>query len=115
MTQDAFKIGGEISVTGKWVPRTPGGFFRKSPDSADLLKEWDDIHADARADKGVLQTEINHAIGEDAVLVHHVFKDADALRNYFAVTATAHSEALLNVAKPLLHLIRGGSLYLLAY
>lgn len=107
MTQDEFKIGGEISVTGKWVPGTPGGLFRKSPDSADLLKEWDDIHGDARADKGVLQTEINHAIGEDAVVVHHVFRDVDALLNYFAVTATAHSEALLKVAKPLLHLVRG--------
>jgi len=107
MTQDKIDIGEEISVTGKWVPRTPGGLFRKSPDAAHLLKEWDDIHADGCADKGVLQTEINHAIGEDAVLVHHVFKDADALLNYFGVTAATHSEALLKVAKPQLHLIRG--------
>jgi len=107
MTRQDFQIGDEISVTGKWTPRTPGGLFRKSPDSADFLKEWEDIHADARADKGVLQTEINHAIGEDAVLVHHVFKDADALLNYFDVTASAHSQALLAVAKPQLHLIRG--------
>lgn len=107
MTNTTFQIGDEISVTGKWVPRVPGGLFRKSPNSADLLKEWRDIHADASADKGVLQTEINHAIGEDAILVHHVFKDADALLNYFGVTATAHAQALLGVAKPQLHLIRG--------
>lgn len=107
MADNTFKIGEEISVTGKWVPRARGGLFRKSPDSADFLQEWEDIHADARALKGVLQTEINHAVGEDAVLVHHVFKDADALLNYFSVTATAHSEALLAVAKPQLHLIRG--------
>ena len=107
MTQVDFKIGGEISVTGKWLPRTPGGIFRKSPDSADFLNEWEDIHTDARADKGVLQTEINHAIGEDAVLVHHVFKNADALLNYFGSTASTHAEALLKVAKPQLHLIRG--------
>lgn len=107
MTRDEFKIGDEISVTGKWVPRTPGGLFRKSPDSEDFLKEWNDIHGDASTDTGVLQTEINHAIGEDAVLVHHVFKDAEALLNYFANTAAAHSEALLKVATPQLHLIRG--------
>ena len=63
MTPQDFLIGDEISVTGKWVPRAPGGLFRKSPDSNDLLREWEDIHADARSDKGVLQTEINHAIG----------------------------------------------------
>ena len=107
VTREDFRIGGEISVTGKWVPRAPGGLFRKSPDSTDLREEWEDIHSDARADKGVLQTEINHAIGEDAVLVHHVFSDSDALLNYFGETAVAHSAALLKVAKPKLHLIRG--------
>lgn len=107
MTDTTFKIGSEISVTGKWVPRAPGGLFRKSPDTADLLQEWEDIHADARASAGVLQTEINHAIGEDAVLVHHVFRDEDALLHYFGETATAHAEALMEVAKPELHLVRG--------
>ena len=33
-----------------------------------MLKEWEDIHADAKGDIGVLSTEINHAVGEDAVL-----------------------------------------------
>jgi hypothetical protein len=50
---EPLKISGEISVTGKWVPRSPGGLFRKSSDADDLLKEWEDIHADARADQGV--------------------------------------------------------------
>ena len=101
------QLGAEISVTGKWVPSTPGSLFRKSPDSAEMRQEWQDIHDDAAADPGVLSTEINHAVGEDAVLVHHVFKDADALISYFATTATRHMGALTQVAKPEQHLIRG--------
>jgi len=105
--QQDFRIGNEISITGKWVPRTAGGLFRNSPDAPKLLKEWEDIHSEARAAEGILQTEINHAIGEDAVLVHHVFRDADALATYFGATASEHAKALLAVAKPQLHLIRG--------
>jgi len=101
------KIGDEISVTGKWVPTKPGGLFRKSAESRDMLQEWEDIHAGARSDAGVLSTEINHAVGEDAVLVHHVFKDSDALVHYFSTTATQHMGPLSAVAKPELHLIRG--------
>ena len=69
------KIGTEISVTGKWVPIKKGGLFRRSAESKEMLQEWEDIHADAKADAGVLSTEINHAVGQDAVLVHHVFED----------------------------------------
>ena len=101
------RIGQEISVTGKWVPTKAGGRFRKSAESQEMLQEWEDIHAGARADPGVLSTEINHAVGEDAVLVHHVFKDPDALVHYFSTTATQHVGALTKVAKPQLHLVRG--------
>ena len=104
------KIGQEISVTGKWVPTKQGGLFRTSAESREMLKEWEDIHAGARGDDGVLSTEINHAVGEDAVLVHHVFKDPDALVHYFSTTATQHMGALTDVAKPQLHLIRGVSI-----
>ena len=72
-----------------------------------MLKEWEDIHADAKSDAGVLSTEINHAVGEEAVLVHHVFKGPDALVHYFSTTATQHMGALTEVARPELHLIRG--------
>ncbi|RZV41169.1 MAG: hypothetical protein EX269_16740, partial [Acidimicrobiales bacterium] len=65
------RIGTEISVTGKWVPTQQGGRFRKTEESQEMLAEWEDIHAGARAHDGVLSTEINHAVGEDAVLVHH--------------------------------------------
>jgi quinol monooxygenase YgiN len=101
------RIGAEISVTGKWIPVKKGGLFRRSAESKEMLKEWEDIHAGAKADPGVLSTEINHAVGEDAVLVHHVFEDPDALINYFSATATQHMGALTAVAKPELHLVRG--------
>lgn len=104
------KIGTEISVTGKWVPTKQGGLFRKSAESKEMLQEWEDIHAGARASAGVLSTEINHAVGEDAVLVHHVFEDADALVGYFSTTANKHMGALTKVAKPELHLVRGVSI-----
>lgn len=100
-------IGDEVSITGKWIPKKKGGIFRKSNDSKGMLKEWEDIHKDARAHDGMLSTEINHAIGQDAVLVHHIFKNEDALAAYFSNTANEHSEALHQVAKPDIHLIRG--------
>lgn len=101
------RIGAEISVTGKWIPGKQGGRFRKTDESTEMLAEWEDIHAGARSHPGVLATEINHAVGEDAVLVHHVFADADALVDYFATTATQHLQALTAVAKPQIHLVRG--------
>ena len=101
------RIGTEISVTGKWVPTNPSGRFRTTAESREMLAEWQDIHAGARAHPGVLATEINHAVGEDAVLVHHVFADADALIDYFSTTATEHLTALTRVAKPELHMVRG--------
>ena len=104
------KIDQEISVTGKWIPVKQGGLFRKSSESREMLKEWEDIHVGAKTDDGVLSSEINHAVGEDAVLVHHVFRDPDALVHYFSTTATQHAQALSRVAKPRLHLIRGVSI-----
>ncbi len=101
------RIGTEISVTGKWVPLKQGGRFRKTAESSDMLVEWEDIHAGARGHNGVLSTEINHAIGEDAVLVHHVFSDADALVDYFSTTAADHQAVLSNIATPQTHLVRG--------
>ncbi|MGI9608578.1 MAG: hypothetical protein ACR2P0_20785 [Acidimicrobiales bacterium] len=104
------RMGSEISITGKWVPTTPGGLFRKSADSDEMLKEWEDIHTGARTHPGVSSTEINHAVGEDAVLVHHVFDDPDSLVHYFSTTATEHMAPLASVATPLLHMVRGVSI-----
>jgi quinol monooxygenase YgiN len=105
--EEPSRIGKEISITGRWVPTKPGGRFRKSAESKEMLDEWEDIHVGAKADVGVLSTEINHAVGEDAVLVHHVFRDPDALVHYFSTTATQHMGALTGVATPQLHIIRG--------
>jgi quinol monooxygenase YgiN len=107
---EPIKLGHEVSITGKWIPTKKGGFFRKSMESKDMLKEWEDIHVGAKGHEGMLSTEINHAVGQDAVLIHHVFKDPEALLNYFSTTATEHVEALNKVAKPEMHLIRGVSI-----
>ena len=101
------RLGQEISITGKWIPSKKGGLFRKSAESKEMLKEWEAIHVGAKNHKGMLSTEINHAIGQEAVLVHHVFKDADSLVDYFNTTAVEHVAALTAVAKPEVHLIRG--------
>ena len=104
------KLGEEISITGKWVPTKKGGLFRKSAESKEMLKEWEDIHIGAKNHDGILSTEINHAVGQDAVLVHHVFKNPESLLTYFSTTAAEHVEALTKVAKPEMHLIRGVAL-----
>ncbi|MFT5512207.1 MAG: quinol monooxygenase YgiN [Bacteroidia bacterium] len=99
--------GQEISITAKWVATKNGGLFRKSAESKEMLKEWEDIHSEAKKHKGILSTEINHALSKEAVLVHHVFKDSESLIDYFAATATNHKQALMEVANPELHLVRG--------
>ena len=43
---------------------TKGTFSIKSK-----AKEWEDIHLSAKADSGISSTEINHAVGEDAILI----------------------------------------------
>lgn len=101
------KLGNEISITGKWIPKTNGILFFKSADSKEMRQEWSDIHKDAKSSKGVLSTEVNHAIGQDAVLVHHVFKSESDLLDYFSNTASSHARALMEVAKPDIHLLRG--------
>lgn len=109
MTQES-GLNNEISITGKWVPKQKGGIFRKSKDSKEMLKEWEDIHSETKAHEGMLSTEINHAVGQDAVLVHHVFEDEKSLLGYFNQTASTHKEALTKVAKPEAHLIRGAKI-----
>lgn len=104
---ESSKIGQEITITGKWVPVKKSGLFRKSAESREMLKEWEDIHIGAKGHEGMLSTEINHAVGEDAVLINHIFKNPESLIDYFSTTATKHMEALSTVAKPELHLIRG--------
>lgn len=99
--------GDEISITGRWVPTNPSRHFRTSPESRQLVEQWQRIHDAARSSDGVLSTEVNHAVGDDAVLVHHVFENAEALAAYFATTATEHLPALREIARPELQMVRG--------
>ena len=62
-------MGSEISITGKWIATKKSGFFRKSAEYKEMLKEWDSIHQEAKMHEGMLSTEINPAIGQDAVLI----------------------------------------------
>lgn len=101
------KIGDEISITGKWIPTNKSNFFKSSTESKEILKEWEDIHLGAKRHEGILSTGINHVVGQDAVLVHHVFSNTDSLNKYFLTTAKEHFEQLTKVAKPEIHLLRG--------
>ena len=40
---ESSRLGQEISVTGKWVPLKKGVLFRKSAESREMRKEWEDI------------------------------------------------------------------------
>ena len=91
------QIGDEISITGKWIPINKSGFFKTSTESKEMLIEWEDIHSGAKSHPGILSTEINHAVGEDAVLIHHVFSNTDSLKNYFLSTAKEHYKQLTKV------------------
>ena len=104
------KLNTEISITGKWVPLVSGNLFRQSSETKELLKEWEAIHISAKASQGVLSTELNHAIGEEAMLVHHVFDSPLALQDYFSITAAQHIKLLRKIAKPERQLIRGVNL-----
>ena len=95
---EASRIGQEISVTGKWIPTPKSGLFSKSPASTEMLKVWEDIRAISQTDPGLLSIEINHAVGQDAVLVHQIFKDSDAVVSYFSTTVALLMASLLKVA-----------------
>jgi quinol monooxygenase YgiN len=101
------RIGQEISVTGKWIPTPKSGLFSKSPASTEMRKIWEDIRTISQTDPGLLSIEINHTLGDDAVLVHQIFKDADAVVSYFSTTVAPLMASLLKVARPDMHLVRG--------
>jgi hypothetical protein len=60
--------------------------------------------------KGQFIQKVCRVARDAAVLIHHIFRNPDALVNYFSTTATQHMGALTSVAKPQLHLIRGVSI-----
>ena len=104
---DSSKLGEEISITGKWKPTKKSSLFGKSAESKQMVKALEEIHTKTKNQSGVLSTEINHAVGEDAVLVHHVFANPQALEDYLTTTAPEQMAALSKVAQPEIHLLRG--------
>ena len=100
-------IGDEISLTGKWVPKSRGLPFVTSSDAKLTLSEWQAIFRTGSEHTGVLLAEINRSVGGDAVLVHMVFADAVAAEEFLSSTAMTNFETLGRVANPDLHLVRG--------
>lgn len=95
------RLGGEITLTGKWAPTKPGGFsasFFGPGVSSALVKGLP-----TPGGTGALSGSVVPANGQDASLVHQVFKDAKALEAY---VSTALPPALEH-ARPELHLVRG--------
>jgi quinol monooxygenase YgiN len=104
------RIGQEISVTGKWTSLKRGRLFWKSAESKAMLKEWEAVRAETADVAGALSTEIHHAVGGDALLVHQVFESPDAVAEYYSTIAADHMSSLAEVAEPQLHLVRGVSI-----
>lgn len=101
------EIGKEISITGKWTATKPNRYFGKSNDYKSMLSEWETIHQEAISHEGILSTEINPSIGQEAVLIHHIFQDTNSLIDYFKTIANNHIELLKEYAQPEIQLIRG--------
>jgi len=102
------RLGQEISITGKWIPTKKDGLFRKSTESKEMLKEWEDIHVGAKTHEGMLSTEINHAVGEDALIIHETFKNSDELKFHLSKgTAEKYKKDIDKIAVPECYFFRG--------
>jgi quinol monooxygenase YgiN len=101
------KIREEVSITGKWIPKDKGGLLRKSKDAVNMIKELEHIHNHAKETTGILSSQINLAVGEEATLVHHTFQDEPSLIEFFSTIVDSHFEALSTVAMPDMHFVRG--------
>ena len=88
------KLGQEVSMTGKWISKKKGGLFRQSAETKEMLKVLEDIHHSAKDYAGILSTEINHVVGEEAILIHQVFKNPELLSQYFSNTVKSFATTL---------------------
>ena len=104
------RLGDEISVTGKWFATEKTGRLRRDHSSETLQQQWAEIHAEATADSGVLSTEVNQAVGQEAVVVHQVFENADAAVDYFGRITTDLPARLGAIGRPDLQMVRGVSI-----
>ncbi len=101
------RLGHEISITAKWIPNETGGLFRTSAETKEMRQEWEGVHNEAIVHPGILSSELDVGVGEEVVLVHHVFQDAAAFAYHFDTTGDAHMKPLQAVAHPGMHLVRG--------
>lgn len=101
------QLGPEISLTGKWSPKSPNTLFKRSTDSTQMHEHLKSIHNKAQEVSGVLSASINQGVGEDTVLIHYVFKDEETFSTFFATDVNQHMKALMEVAIPGNHFVRG--------
>ncbi|MDG0868134.1 hypothetical protein [Candidatus Lucifugimonas marina] len=103
-------IGDEISLTGKWTPKTSSRFFGRSNDSEGMHSALTSLLAIAESDPRVLTFELNDTIGGDSLVVHTVFANQKGLIDFYGDKGSEHFESLLSHANADLHLLRGVSL-----
>ncbi len=101
------RLGDEISVTGKWIPKRSGWPLRRSPDLKPMIEAVDALQRAAESDDGVLLSEVNRSVGGGAVLIHQVFRSAEALRSFLTEVAPGILSRLSEVARPDMHMVRG--------
>ena len=97
----------KISITAKWKANKQRAFFSDSEESKEMKDLWNKIHDQAKNIDGILRTEVDMTVGEDAVLVHHDFENKESLRNYFKQVAFANKNNMESVAHAERIMIRG--------
>jgi len=101
------KLGSEVSLTGKWIPKRQKRLFGSSPDSVPMRQALNELKNIGQSNQSVLTFELNDVVGADAVLLHIVFEDGKALVDFFGNAGAKQFATLNNVAVPDLHLLRG--------
>ena len=91
-------------VTAKWTCK---------PGDSNLIEElkywWQRVGTDAHSiEKGLLRYEVYQVIGEDALIIHEVFKDTDELKFHLAKgTAAKYKKDIDQIAVPESYFFRG--------
>jgi quinol monooxygenase YgiN len=101
------RIGSEISVTGKWVPRSSGLPLFGSGNRDVLRNLLDQMATATKHFDGCLTVEVDHTVGGNAALVHFVFTDSDSLADFYGEVAAPQFRQVVEIAEPDLHIVRG--------
>jgi quinol monooxygenase YgiN len=91
-------------VTAKWTCK-PGD----SSNLEDLKYWWQRVGTDAFAiEKGLLRFEVYQAAGEDALIIHELFKDSGELKYHLSKgTAEKYKKDIDEIAVPECYFFRG--------